>query len=222
MRSTKEVIRRYLVFLFGLAVMALAVALMAKASLGISPVQSLCYIINKRYPELISLGMLIFIWNCILLLFQFILKGKSLGFISVLQIPLSFFLGAMVDLWKKALDIFCIDTFVAKIIILLCGIFVLACAISITVAADTVMNSGEAFVDALSKKLGYQFGKVKTVFDISMIAFSITASFILFRKWRFDVIGIGTLIAATGTGFVVSVVDKKIKPLVNNIVKDRK
>lgn len=215
MRNRKEVIKRYIVFLFGLTVMALAVALMAKASLGISPVQSLCYIIYRRFPECVSLGTLIFLWNCTLLLFQFLIKGRKLGMLNIMQIPLSFFLGIMVDLWKKVLDLFSVDVFWIKIITLLCGVFVLACAISITVAADVIMNSGEAFVDVLSKRLGFPFGRVKTVFDITMITVSVAASFLLFGEWRFDIIGIGTVIAATVTGFVVSIVDKRIKPFVD-------
>ncbi|MBQ7337680.1 MAG: YitT family protein [Clostridia bacterium] len=222
MRKYKEIILRYLVFLFGLAVMALAIAVMSCAQLGISPIQSTCYVIYHRISDYISLGTMVFLWNCLIVLAQLPIKGKRFGWINWLQIPLSVFLGAMVDVFRSLLFWLTPENMVQKIVAMLCGVILLAIAISITVAAKTVMNAGEALVAAIAEKCGRPFGKVKVIFDVSLISFAILLSFVFFGKWRFDIIGLGTLVAATTTGHIVNLTGKWIIPAVNRICSGKK
>ena len=222
MRRVAELVRRYLVFLLGLAVMALAVAVMSKAALGISPIQSLCYVIYRRFPDHISLGTLVFGWNCTLLLLQWPLKGRSFAWINLLQIPLSLFLGSMVDVFGKLLVWLTPESILVRVFIMLCGVVILAFSISIMVAAKTVMNPGEAFVAVLADKLGRPFGRIKIAVDVMLITAAVIVSLFLFGKWRFDIIGLGTVVAATTTGFFVGIMNQFIKPAVEFICSGRK
>ena len=87
----------------------------------------------------------------------------------------------------------------------------------ISSVADVVMNSGEAFVKAVSDTVHKEFGSVKVVFDISCVIVAVVLSLIFFH-----VMGAreGTIIAAVLTGFVVKFWNKLVrKPLEKLLVK---
>lgn len=89
----------------------------------------------------------------------------------------------------------------------------------ISSVADVVMNSGEAFVKAVSDTVHKEFGSVKVVFDISCVIVAVVLSLIFFD---FHVMGTreGTIIAAVLTGFVVKFWNKLVrKPLEKLLVK---
>ena len=197
--------------------MALAIAVMSAAQLGISPIQSTCYVIYHRISDYISLGTMVFLWNCLIVLAQLPLRGRNFGWLNWLQIPLSVFLGAMVDVFRALLFWLTPQHLVLKIVTMLCGVVILAIAISITVAAKTVMNAGEALVDAIADKCHRPFHQVKVVVDVSLITLAVVLSFVFFGKWRFDIVGLGTLTAGTTTGFIIGRVNKLVKPAVERI-----
>ncbi len=64
------------------------------------------------------------------------------------------------------------------------------------------MNSGEAFIKAVSDRPGHNFGNVKIAFDVGCVALAAGLSLLLFRG---QIIGVreGTVISALLTGLVV-------------------
>ena len=211
----RQLIKRYVTFLVGLAVMALAVALMTKAALGISPIQSICYVVYLGFPQHLSLGTLIFCWNCVLFLLQPVILGKRFQRINLVQLPLSLFFGWTVDGFGAMLSGLAPTLLLWRILLMLCAVAVLALGISITLAAKTVMNPGEAFVAAVSEKTGIALSRVKVATDLIIITVSVITSFALFGRWRFDTIGIGTLTSGTCVGFIVGFFSRRIAPIVD-------
>ena len=85
--------------------------------------------------------------------------------------------------------------------------------ISLSVTANVILNSGEAFVKAISDTTNKEFGNVKIAFDVTCVILAVLLSFIFFD---FTIVGTreGTIISALLTGFVVKVFLKLIrKPL---------
>lgn len=76
------------------------------------------------------------------------------------------------------------------------------------------MNSGEAFVKAVSDSANRNFGNVKIVFDISCVIVAVVLSLVFFD---FKIVGTreGTVIAAYCTGMVVKLFSKLLKNLVS-------
>lgn len=74
--------------------------------------------------------------------------------------------------------------------------------LSLAVAADVIMNSGEAFVKAVSDVSGREFGNVKVALDVSCVLFSAVLSLFFFDM---KIVGAreGTVIAALLTGGMV-------------------
>ena len=91
--------------------------------------------------------------------------------------------------------------------------------ISLSVIANVIMNSGEAFVKAISDKSGIRFGNIKTGFDIVCVAVSIVLSLLLFEG---RIVGTreGTVLTALLTGLVVNFFVKRISSPVNSVLSD--
>lgn len=219
--SRKETAKRYAVLLLGLSVMALAVSVISKAGLGISPVQSLAYVMYNRFPEHITLGTAVFCWNCIMVLLQWPIL-RRFGLKQIIQIPLSVFLGLLVDATSMAISPITVHSFVGRIIMLVIGIVILTLSISIIVSANVVMNVGEALIDAIAKRVNRSFAFIKEVFDISLVSLSVILCFVFFGEWKFNIIGIGTVCSALFTGMLVKLADKAVRPVVEKICKDGK
>ncbi len=216
-RSAAETARRYGVFLAGLFCMALAVSLLAKAELGISPVQSAAYVVYQRLAGVITLGTAVLVWNCMQVAAQLPLLGRAFGLKELVQIPLSLLLGVMVDATGRLLAWLTPASLPAWFATACVGVAVLAFSVSLTVAAGVVMNAGEALVQAIARRGGWRFGSVKEVFDLTVVSVAVALSFLFFGRWRLDLIGPGTLLSAGCTGFLVRWFNRWIPPVVEKI-----
>lgn len=204
----------YILFLFGLFISGVGVAITKKGELGVSPVSSVANIMNLYIPKL-SLGNWLIIWNCILILGQILILGKRFQLFQLLQIPLSFLFGYFTDFGTYLMSFFDYDFYLFRIGCVIIGTIVLALGITITVSVNVIMNSGEAFVKAVSDRFSKEFGTVKIIFDVSCVTLSIILSVIFFEG------GIkgtreGTIIAAIFTGICVKIFMKLKKKFQKN------
>lgn len=204
-----EKARRYGLFLAGLFVMALGIALMVKAKLGTSPISSLPYIFSLRFTA-ISLGSFTILWNLLLILGQVVVLRRKFRWYQLIQIPLTLVFGAFVDLAKELLGFLNPENYLFQAAVLLFGCLVLAFGVSLTVLAGVIMNSGEAFVAAVAEQTGKDFGLVKVFFDSSLVLLSAGLSFAFFGM----VTGVreGTVIAALLSGFIIRIFNRLLGP----------
>ncbi|MCI7767449.1 MAG: DUF6198 family protein [Oscillospiraceae bacterium] len=199
--SGKELIGRYALFIFSLFISALGVAITKRGELGVSPISSAANVLSMRFTEL-SLGSWLIIWNCVLIVGQIALLGKRFKPAQLLQVPLSFLFGWFTDIGMEIAALIPVSGYFIRLGCVLLGTFVLGFGISLAVAADVIMNSGEAFVKAVSDVSGKEFGNVKIAFDISCVLFAVVLSLIFFDM---RIVGAreGTVIAALLTGVAV-------------------
>ena len=88
-----------------------------------------------------------------------------------------------------------------SLLYLAAGCLVMALGISLEVMADVIMLPGEAFVRALSRALGREFGNVKVCFDSSL---TLAAALIaLFAFHKLNGVREGTLVSALAVGQLV-------------------
>ena len=100
------------------------------------------------------------------------------------------------------MSFFQIDSYVLRIALVIIGTLVLGFGVALSVIANVVMNSGEAFVKALADTLHKNFGNLKVFFDISCVVAAVILSLIFFNM-KIEGTREGTIIAALLTGVVV-------------------
>ena len=214
--NKKEIVKRYLLFIISLFFSALGVAFTKHGELGVSPISSVANVLSCKF-DFLSIGVWLIIWNCILILGQILILKNKFQLIQLLQIPLSFLFGYFTDFGMWAVSWIPTDLYIMKISMVLVGIIILGFGISLSVIANVIMNSGEAFVKAISDTTHKPFGNIKIAFDIICVVIAVLLSFIFFN---FNIIGTreGTIISALCTGIVVKFFNKKLKGPLDKII----
>lgn len=214
----KEIAKRYILFVISLFFAGLGVAFTKSGALGVSPISSVANVLSLRFTA-ISIGNWLIITNCLLLLGQILLLRKKFQPIQLLQIPLSVLFGYFTDCGMWIASFVPVDSYPMQLVMVVAGVVILGFGVALSVIANVIMNSGEAFVKALADTLHTDFGNTKVVFDVSYVALSVVLSLFLFRG-SIEGTREGTVIAAVGTGLVVKAFCRLLKqPLNNYLVK---
>lgn len=216
--TKNETLKRYILLVISLFFSALGVAVTKYGELGVSPISSVANVLSYKFSSL-SLGMWLIIWNCILIVGQVIILRKNFKMIQLLQIPVSFLFGYFTDFGSWLVSFIPADPYAARLVMVFLGVVILGFGISLSVIANVVMNSGEAFVKAISDVSNKNFGNIKIAFDISCVAAAVILSLLFFN---FKIVGTreGTVISAVFTGMVVKFFVKRLKaPLETVLVK---
>lgn len=214
--SKQETLKRYILFIISLFFSALGVAFTKHGELGVSPISSVANIMSYKFTAL-TMGSWLIIWNCVLIAGQIIILRKNFQPVQLLQIPLSFLFGWFTDIGLNIVSVIPADIYPVRIIMVLTGIIILGFGISLAVTANVIMNSGEAFVKAISDTYSKEFGNVKICFDISCVILSVLLSLLFFN---FQIVGTreGTFISAVLTGMTVRFFTRRIKEPINKML----
>lgn len=217
--TIKETIKRYLLFIISLFISAEGIALTRHAELGVSPISSIANVVSYKLPSL-SFGVLLILWNCILILGQIIVLRKDFKPVQLLQVPLSVLFGIFVDFGMWSVSFILAGIYHVRLALVAAGTIVLGFGISLSVTANVIMNSGEAIVKAVSDKYGTNFGRTKIVLDVSYVIVAVILSLIFFD---FKIVGTreGTVIAALTTGLVVNFFYKRVNRPVSSLLCDK-
>lgn len=217
--SKTEIAKRYILFIISLFFSALGVAFTKHGELGVSPISSVANVMSYQFSSL-SLGTWLIIWNCILIVGQILILHKNFQLIQLLQVPLSFLFGWFTDLGMWMVSFIPANTYLIRLAMVVIGIVILGFGISLSVIANVIMNSGEAFVKAVSDMMNKDFGNIKIGFDVLCVIISLVLSLIFFH---FTIVGTreGTIISALLTGIVVKLFSRKLKVPLNNVLSNK-
>lgn len=216
--SKKETEKRYVLFVISLFISALGVAFTKHGELGVSPISSVANVMSIKL-DFFSLGIWLIIWNCVLILGQILILRKKFKPIQLLQIPLSFLFGYFTDFGLWLVGFIPAKSYIMRLVMVFIGIVILGFGVSLSVSANVIMNSGEAFVKAISDTINKNFGNVKIAFDVSCVVLALILSLLFFD---FTIVGTreGTIISALCTGLVVKLFRKLTDEPVNRLVSD--
>lgn len=157
---------RIALMLAGIAVMALGIDIIVKADLGNSPISATPNVLSLGFPA-VSFGAFMLGWQCFLVLVQVALLRREFRLVDLWQIPISVFFGLCIDWFMGLLASAAPTSYLSSWLWLAGGIAVLAGGIVMTVVSGTVMNCGEAVVQAVVRKTHVRFGTVKVGFDLA-------------------------------------------------------
>ena len=138
--TKKELLKRYIVFIAGLFVCAVGVAITKHGELGVSPVSSVANILCIKF-DFLSLGNWLIIWNCILILGQIVILRRDFRLYQLLQVPLSFMFGWFTDIGMLMVEGIPTELYAVRIALVVVGTMVLGLGVHISVSANVIMNS---------------------------------------------------------------------------------
>lgn len=197
----KQVVRNYVLFLIGLFVASMGVALSTKAGLGTSPVASVPYSVSLLNHAL-TFGWWLNIWSLAQVAVQVVLlRSKCKPVEIVIQAVLSLVYGYLTDLSCMLIDGIPVNNYLTQFGLMALSCFVLALGIWIQYKGGVAMLPGEAMNRTVSQVTGKRYENVKIFFDVLYIVAAAVICLVAFG--RLDGVREGSIIAALVVGNII-------------------
>ena len=139
------------VYCLGVLLLAFGVAVSVNSNLGVSPVNSLPYVISKILN--VQLGSCVTAVFCSYIVLQILILRREFQPVNLLQILFSTLFGYFVDFAKLVLGDFAIPTYAGKLVMLAVSIVLIALGILRYMDAQLVPMPMEGLTASIAKKL---------------------------------------------------------------------
>lgn len=206
----KSLILRYTAFIAGTFLLAVGIDLIVVAALGATPISSVNYVLSLHLP--MTFGFASFAFNMVAILFQFWFVrgiGTRTDYVEILlQIPFSALFGWFIDLNMLWIDRFVPQSYLASVGLLVAGCVIQAVGIVLELKPNVAIMSAEGFVKYYCRRYNRNFGRVKVIFDVVLVAMAVALS--LWFAGCVEGVREGTLFAAVTTGFMVNFIADRI------------
>ncbi|MCC5894413.1 MAG: hypothetical protein JJU16_03055 [Alkalibacterium sp.] len=203
--------RGYALLSISSAVIALAISLMLKASVGVGAFDAFTQSVSLMAG--IRIGTVAMTVNLLCVLGQLILLKKDFGFNRLLQIPMSILVGMLVNFfYYDLLGTAQIDNYVTALIIFFISMVTVAFSVSMIMTLNLITPPIESFCMALTKSVPLKFATIRQLVDIFCILVSVIITFTFgFTLPVREGTVIGMLIFAPLLGFFI----EKIHPVLS-------
>ena len=197
----KQVIKNYALFLIGLFIASMGVALSAKAGLGTSPVASVPYPVSLVNHTL-TFGWWLNMWSVLQIAVQIALLRKKCKPVEIIiQTVLAFVYGYLTDFSCKLISGLQANTYIMQFALMILSCFVLGFGIWIQFKGGVAMLPGEAMNRAISEVTGKKYENIKIFFDVLYIIVAAAICFIFIGK--LEGVREGSIIAAVLIGNII-------------------
>ena len=158
-------VKRIVIYLAGLFFVALGVAFSVNSNLGVSPVNSLPYVVSRILGK--DLGTCVTVIFIGYILIQILLLRKAFRPLDLAQILCSFAFGYFVDLTETLLGSFCLPGYPGRLVMLAISIFLVAFGICLYLDTDLIVMPMEGLTAAMNKTVFPKkaFHEVKVILD---------------------------------------------------------
>ena len=192
-------LRRTLGFCLGAYIMGLGIALTTNANLGTTPISSLPYVCTFLTP--LSFGSLTFCINALMVVAQKLLLGPAFEKKALLQLPAVLVFSLFIDLNMWLTKTFITNVYALQMGMCVLGSFVLAVGITLCVLSNATVMPGEGVVLAIAHVVRIDFGRIKVIFDCSLVLLAAVVSLAVLH--RLEGLREGTVVSAVLTGTFV-------------------
>lgn len=201
---------RVLIYCLALLIIAFGVAISVNSNLGVSPVNSLPYVISQIIH--VQMGTCVTVIFCFYILLQVIILRKEFQPIQLLQIVFSTIFGYFVDFAKWVVGDFAIPTYFGQLAMLAVSILLIALGVLLYMDVQLVPLPMEGLSSSIAKKLNKPFPTMKTIVDCVVVGLGVVLCFVFLG--RLDGIREGTIITAIVTGKIIGILKKWISPFI--------
>lgn len=203
--SKKEMIKRYVVFAFGVFFTAFGIIFMTKAGLGTSTLASLPYVCSFILP--VSLGVCLFAINLIYISLQVLITKGKLPKIQYLQLVVALVFSFCMDSINWLLAFEPPASYIMKLVIVVVGCVITALGVSLELQANVLILPAEGLVREFAKWRKMNQGTVKLMQDCLLVVLAVIVSLLYFKELH----GVreGTVIAALILGPMVKFYNRR-------------
>lgn len=206
---------RVLVYCIGLLTLAFGVAFSVNSNLGVSPVNSLPYVVSLITKA--ELGICVICIFSFYILVQILIKRRDFKWINLTQVVFSTVFGYFVNFAKYVLGNWAIPGYIGQLVMMAVSIVLVTLGIAIYMDAKLVNMPMEGMTLAISECFPkMEFHKIKMIVDCMSVAVGIVLSFLFLH----GLYGIreGTILSAIFVGKLLPLAKKGIRPVMDRMM----
>lgn len=227
MNKVLDYIKRILIYLIGLLIIATGINISKMAGLGISPVSSIPRALEVTLN--FTLGQMVIIVYCLLVIAQIIVLRKEFKLLNILGVPVALVFGWMVDLMGIDPNAFGHllynfprpSNYIMSFLYLIVSIIIIAIGVYIYLMPNLIPMPAEGLAQAISIKSGKAFGDCKTFVDTGLILVALILQLIFLDGFNSFtnpnvIVREGTIISAVCVGQLVKLIKKAVIKIKQN------
>lgn len=207
-------IRRVVIYIVGLLFLAFGVAFSVNSNLGVSPVNSLPYVVSLITETDMGTCVIVIFGSYILV--QILLLRRNFQWVNLTQMVFSTLFGYFVDFAKWVVGDFALPTYFGQLAMLAISIIMVAAGVCLYMDVKLVNMPMEGMTHAIKEILlpGLEFHDVKVIMDCVVVGIGVVLSFLFLG--RLDGIREGTVICALLVGKLMKPIKKILQPAMDS------
>ena len=220
--SEGRLLIRWVIYLAGMVILAIGLTLNTKTGLGVSAILSVSFAISELWT--LNFGNIALVVYALFVVIQMLLHGlcpktragRRLGtvlLLDALQFPLSLgftrvinLVSALVPVLSEAYAGRFLGSFAGRVLFLLLAVVLTGIGAAMTLNMRIVPNPADGIVQTLAEATGKKVGFTKNWFDLLNVCINLILGFVF--AGGIVGVGLGTVVAALGTGRVIALVNR--------------
>lgn len=199
-----------LAYVVGMITVALGVAFMEKANFGVSMVVAPAYLLYLKLSTTYSFftfGMAEYTLQAVLLIIM-VLALRKFKISYLFSFVTAVLYGFTLDFCMLLIQNIDTQPVWVRILLFLSGMFLCSIGISFFFHSYISPEVYELFVKEISRHIGMDINKFKTIYDCTSCIISIVMSFAFFGFWHFEGVKLGTIFCALINGTIIGKVSR--------------
>ncbi len=196
---------RFPMYLLGLFIVTIGVAVSVKANLGVAPVSSIPYAMTCVWG--IEMGKATIIFYIFLILLQVLILRKKIKLATFLQLAIGIVFGYFTTFSNWCMTFLPdVESMFIRIPMMLVSVFLIALGLFFYIPANILPIPPDGTTQNIAMITGRDFSKVKVIFDISLVVTALIICLLTIKS--LGSVGIGTVVAAVMVGTTLGWINK--------------
>lgn len=163
-KKQRSVVRDLIFSAIGIAILGAGIALMIKPKIGLAPWDIASFTISEALN--IKFGSASMVLNFVAITLQILILRSNFKKSQILQIPVSIFLGLIINFFEYSVFTFMVSTYLQKLSVFIIGVLVASFGGSILVVVNFITMPAEGLSLAVAEKTKQSFGKMRFGLDL--------------------------------------------------------
>lgn len=207
---------RFPMYLLGLFIVTIGVAVSVKANLGVAPVSSIPYAMTCVWG--IEMGKATIIFYIFLILLQALILRKKVKLATFLQLAIGIVFGYFTTFSNWCMTFLPdAESMFIRIPMMLLSVFLIALGLFFYIPANILPIPPDGTTQNIAMITGREFSKVKVIFDVSLVLGALVICLITIKS--LGSVGIGTVVAAVMVGTTLGWINKFFGKWRDNLYK---
>lgn len=187
-----KMFKKLSIFVPMVALTGLGIAIVLKASIGAGAYDAVAFALSEMFG--IKVGTMTIVCNLTMLLLQGVVLGKKFKLKALLQVPMSFLVGFLINFFLyTVLGPLVISNYFMSLVMFLLGNILLSFAVAMIVVLDITTFPLEGFCLSVSETFKISFPKIRQGMDVFCIILVLVLTLLFDLSW---VVREGTFIGA--------------------------